>query len=144
MNFPWISDPQIVLARTIWGENRSGGYIGMQSVANVVINRAAHPRWWGKSPLTVCLDREQFSTWNALTDGEAPDANFLATIAVTDGDQDFRYALQIAQLALAKALPDITEGADSYYALTMTEAPPWTAKARHTLDLAGQSFWVTT
>ena len=32
---------KITLARTIWGEARGEGYSGMQSVANVIMNRYA-------------------------------------------------------------------------------------------------------
>jgi hypothetical protein len=42
-----------VLARTAWGENRGGGQVGLQSVINVIMNRAAHPGWWGTTPIGV-------------------------------------------------------------------------------------------
>lgn len=142
MAFPWINDPHQVMARTIWGENRGGGWIGMQSVANAIMNRAAHPRWWGKTPLTICLDREQFSTWNALTDGEPEDANYLATIAAGPATEGFDDALTLAAMALAGRLPDVTEGADSYYAAASDE-PAWAKEAVFTVEIAGQRFYRT-
>ena len=55
------------LARTIWAEARSGGAAAMTHVANVICNRAAFPRWWGRDIASVCLAPEQFSCWNPRT-----------------------------------------------------------------------------
>src|SRR5271168_1942669 len=52
-----------ILARTAWGEDRSGSVLGMQAVINAIMNRVAHPSWWGTSALSVCLMREQFDCW---------------------------------------------------------------------------------
>jgi len=141
--YPWLNDPQQVVARTVWGENRGGGYIGMQSVANVIMNRAKRGGWWGATPMAVCLHPWQFSTWNPMIVHQTPDSNYLATVSVTDENILFEYALQIAQLAIAGALPDLTEGADSYYALSLDAAPAWAKNAVHTMDIAGQSFYKT-
>ena len=51
------------LARTLWGEARNQGQCGMAAVAHVVLNRAAHPRWWGHDIISVCRAPEQFSCW---------------------------------------------------------------------------------
>jgi spore germination cell wall hydrolase CwlJ-like protein len=57
-------DTQGVLARTLWAEARSQGGEGMHAVANVILNRAAQPDWWGKDIRSVCLAPYQFSCWN--------------------------------------------------------------------------------
>jgi N-acetylmuramoyl-L-alanine amidase len=143
VTYPWLTDPQQVLARTIWGENRGGGWSGMQSVANVVMNRARRGGWWGATPLAVCLHPWQFSTWNALTAHQAQDANFLATVAAGPASPRFQDATTLAALALAGKLPDITGGADSYYAISLDTPPAWAATATHTADIAGQRFYRT-
>lgn len=140
--FPWITDPTTVLARTIYGEARSGGWRGMQSVANVIQNRAAHPRWWGHSILAVCLDPWQFSSWNHLTVNQPDDGNFETMVTATVADSTYTNALAIAGMAIAGKLLDITDSADSYYELG-TPAPAWTAKAVQLSDIADQRFYRT-
>ena len=52
-----------ILAQTIWGENRGGGYLGMQSVCNAIMNRVKIGGWWGSTVMGVCLKPYQFSCW---------------------------------------------------------------------------------
>lgn len=101
---------QDVMARTIWGEARNSGYSGMQSVANVIMNRArANKRMWGGSSVSaVCKYPAQFSCWNV------GDPNRAKLIAVTKDDKNFKTALEIAAKALSGNLPDITRGATFY------------------------------
>lgn len=143
---PELGPADQVLARTAWGENRSGGLCGMQSVINAVMNRATHPGWWGSSALTVCLMRNQFDCWGV------GDPNRARLLAVTPADPQFATALTLARQALsAGGLADLTEGADSYYAASMPSAPYWVAghpllgvpPARFTKEIAGQKFFIT-
>ncbi len=59
-----------VLARTLWGEARSEGHVGMEAVASVVLNRVKVARdhggkyWWGANIVQVCQKPYQFSCWN--------------------------------------------------------------------------------
>lgn len=99
-----------ILARTLWSEARGEGSQGMQAVANVIMNRAANPKWWGISPRSVCLHPWQFSCWNQN------DPNRAKMLAVTAADLQFAEALEIAAAAIAGTLPDITSRATSYYA----------------------------
>lgn len=140
--FPWLDDPTVVLARTLYGEARSGGWKGMQSVANVVCNRVRRGGWWGDTILTVCLKPWQFSSWNALLPGQVRDANFEVMVDATIADPSYANALAIAGMAVAGKLLDITDGADSYYELG-TPAPTWTAKAVQLSDIADQRFYRT-
>jgi hypothetical protein len=125
------------LARTLYGEARGGGTSAMAHVANVVCNRAANPRWWGRDIESVCRTAWQFSCWNPT------DPNRPKLLAVTAADPEFAAALDIAARAVAGTLPDETGGADSYFALTMKLLPAWTAGATHTLDDGWHSFWIT-
>lgn len=114
-----MSDPIDTLARTIWGEARSCGAAGMGHVANVILNRAEAPSWWGHDVISVCLKPFQFSCWNS------DDPNLPKLTAVTSLDPEFKLALSIAAHAVANTLPDATGGADSYYALSMKHPPLW-------------------
>jgi N-acetylmuramoyl-L-alanine amidase len=126
-----------VLARTAWGENRSGGTEGMQSVMNAILNRVAHPGWWGDSIISVCLKPWQFSSWNAH------DPNRAKLLSVMVDDPQFAEATTLAGRAVMEHLPDLTNGADSYYATSMETPPAWADKAVFTVEIAGQRFYRT-
>lgn len=135
---PNLKDDVVILALTCWGEARSGGIRGMQSVANVIINRADNPRWWGTTIRTVCLCNGQFDCWNE----NGPNYDKMVNLQLDNSD--YLMALGIAYLAKAGVLPDITFNSDSYYSLSMTNPPYWAAPpAVHTVDIGGQSFWRT-
>jgi len=109
---------QVILALTAWRENRGGGTAGMQSVMNVVLNRAAKH---GQSPYTVCTTHEQFTSINPPS---------TMTVAATetglwpsDTDPQWQTALQMAQRADAGTLPDVTGGATLYYAPAAIPGP---------------------
>ena len=111
-----------VLARTLWGEARGEGPIGMEAVACVVLNRAAVAQergsyWWGNNIIQVCQKPYQFSCWNRS------DPNFRKLQAVDESDLRFATALRIARRATAGALPDTVEGATHYHAKDI--APYW-------------------
>lgn len=97
---------QFLLALTVWRENRSGGLPGMQSVANVIVNRAAKR---STSAYTECTRAWQFSSITAKGDPEL-------TLWPSDGDPQWAQALDLAQQASTGALADITGGAIDYYA----------------------------
>ena len=130
-----IPDAEDTLARTLWGEARGCGAAGMRHVASVILNRAAHPRWWGHDVASVCLAPEQFSCWNV------GDPNRAKLLAVTSADPWFSIAQGIAGAALSGGNPDETHGADSYYALSMETPPAWTKSAVHTYSDGWHSFW---
>ena len=49
-------------------------------------------------------------------------------------------ALQLAGRAVAGYLPDITDGADSYFSVSI-DAPEWTAKAIKIMEIDWQRFY---
>lgn len=108
-----------VLARTIYGEARGEGMQGMQAVANVVMNRAKNPGWWGNDVISVCKKPYQFSCWNLN------DPNYYKINTVTkESDPVFEDALYIAQKAVSGQLTDLTDGATHYHAANI-EIPNW-------------------
>ena len=105
-----------VLARTIWGEARAEGHIGMEAVAAVVLNRVkvadAHDGkyWWGHNIIGVCQKPYQFSCWNRS------DPNFQKLQTVDESNLYFVTSLRIARRAVYSRLTDPTGGATHYHA----------------------------
>jgi spore germination cell wall hydrolase CwlJ-like protein len=111
------------LARTLWGESRGEGDLGIHAVANVVMNRVDAKKWWGLTPYEVCRKPWQFSCWNEN------DPNRAKLLAVTDADPIYAKCLQIAQKAVNHALPDITDKATHYFDKRMPSVPKWAEDA---------------
>lgn len=117
-----MSSDKDTLARTLYGEARGEGDIGMQAVANVVCNRVAlahkHPHFGDGSIASACTAKYQFSCWNE----NDPNSEKLKT--VTDEDPSFAAALDIAADAVDGYLQDITGGA-TYYYVKNSPMPTW-------------------
>ena len=99
-------EDQAILALTVWRECRGGGQTGMQSVANVILNRVARHN---TDAYSECVKRLQFSSITAKGDPELilwPDEN----------DPQWKIAESIAAQAASSVLEDITNGSDLYYA----------------------------
>jgi len=94
-----------VLARTIWGEARGEGSVGMQAVACVILNRVRRGGWWGDSIVSVSQKPYQFSCWNK------DDPNYRRVLSVDDQDMHFVTGKRIATRAVLDVLDDPTKGA---------------------------------
>jgi hypothetical protein len=129
-----MTDAVDTLARTIWGEARGDGVVGMTAVAAVVLNRAAHPRWWGHDIASCCLAPWQFSCWNS------DDPNLPKMRAATAASEMFPEALAIAADAVAGKISDPTGGADSYFAIG-TPVPSWASMAKFTRRILHHAFY---
>lgn len=127
---------QDTLARTIWAEARNQGKAGMEAVASVILNRAAHPRWWGGPDVrSVCLHPWQFSCWLPEPQGQ------LSLIRrVTIADPTFVLARTIAHAALTGALVDATHGADTYANLSVCD-PAWAEGAHPCAVIGAHTFF---
>jgi len=116
-----------VLARTLYGEARGEGEVGMRAVGHVVLNRVAARRWWGSDVKSVCLQPWQFSCWNVN------DPNLRHLRHAGDAEASFRLAFDIASRLLAseqadaagRARADDTQGATHYYANSLRAPPVW-------------------
>lgn len=128
--------PLSVVARTIWGEARGDGVPGMHAVGNVISNRVHNPRWWGTDWIGVCTKPWQFSCWNET------DPNRPKLMAVTAADPEYAEAIDIARRVIAGELPDITDNADSYYAVG-SPTPYWSSSATFTVQIGRQRFYRT-
>lgn len=103
------------LAKTIWGEARGEGDLGMRAVAHVILNRLAvarhMPGFWGwpDSITGICLQPWQFSVWNE----NDPNRKKLDTI--TADNPFYRKAYNVAMDAMDGHLgKDPTAGATHY------------------------------
>jgi len=125
---PATAGDQLVLARTLWGEARGEGAVGMEAVARVIINRLRE-HYRGCSTVTeVCLDPAQFSCWNE----DDPNRAQMLRLDTTSTDDDFQGALGVAAAALTwdsldGKVADRTLGAKHYVATTLPTAlrPSW-------------------
>lgn len=127
-----------VLARTLWGEARGEGSIGMQAVACVVLNRVAVSRrfggyWWGNDIVQVCHKPFQFSCWNK------EDPNYRKLLALTEEDIHFATAMRIARRAILGFVSDPTYGATHYHARGIM--PKWAVNQRPTTVLGRHIFY---
>lgn len=127
-----------VLARTLWGEARGDGDLGMGAVANVVLNRVriAQDRgkyWWGSNIVQVCQKPYQFSCWNRS------DANFQNLQYVDTRDLHYATALRIARRGLAGVLEDSTHGATHYHAAEIS--PYWAKNVKPCAVIGGHIFY---
>lgn len=138
-----------VMARTIWGEARGEGQIGMIAVAHVILNRVRARRWYGRgvkgvddhSVAAVCLKPWQFSCWNAA------DPNREKLLALTPDDPDFRRCLfaALGVMINAQGFADPTEGSDHYHAdhLTPGQLPDWAKGERPVVSIGRHKFYNT-
>jgi cell wall hydrolase len=132
------SDPATILACTVWMEARGDGWEGMEAVANVVLNRARNPRWWGHDIASVCLMPEQFSSWN-----EGSTQIPLVISAMEEDSLSYKGAVLAVELVMSGKLVDHTQNADSYYAISEKEEPTWATPETFTVQIGSQKFYRT-
>ena len=112
-----------ILARTIYGEARGeyakNGIGSLIAIANVVMNRVQQQKWYGKTIQEVCLKPWQFSCWNKM------DPNFLILQKKNIDDPVYEKCLEVANKVSTHVWPDITQGCDHYYSITLPFPPVW-------------------
>lgn len=113
-------DAVSVVARTLWGEARGEGRVGMAAVANVIANRVSLGWRGAADAIDVCLARKQFSCWN---DGDPNLARMERVMRAPDAA--YLDACDIARRMLAGDLPDRTDGATHYFVSTLRPRPRW-------------------
>ena len=126
---------EALMALTAWRENRSGGRTGMQSVINVICNRATERH---SSPYEECIRPLQFSSITAPRDPQL-------ALWPLPGDSAWQTAQALATSAAQGILGDITQGATSYYAPAAMKppgsVPDWANEMTKTVEIAGQIFF---
>lgn len=122
-----------VLALTVWREARGESQAAREAVAGVVMERAAHPGWWGRTPYGICTRPLQFSAMTAPSDpqlGRWP----------REDDPAWRECLGTASDALAGRLQHPFPGADSYHD-TSIPPPHWATPGRFCGQLGRLRFY---
>ena len=128
-----------VLARTMWGEARGQGDLGLQAVAHVVLNRVEHARaqkgfWWGNNIIQVCQKPYQFSCWNRS------DPNYQKLLNVDERNLHFATCLRLARRAVIDRLgEDITKGATHYHADYVS--PYWIKGEKPLITIGAHLFY---
>jgi hypothetical protein len=123
-------------ALTAWRENRGGGRTGMQSVINVLQNRA---KARNTSLYAEAVRPMQFTSISPPPNMTAAQSE--AAKWPLEGDPDYAVAEQMVIQALAGELPDITGGATNYYSMSMPTPPVWAASMTETVTIEGQIFF---
>ncbi len=127
-----------VFARTLWGEARGEGHIGMVAVACVVLNRVERAEitgkyWWGSNIVQICQKPYQFSCWNRS------DPNFQKLQNVDESDLHFATALRVARRAIMGALRDVTNDATHYHAQGIK--PFWAVDQKPSARIGNHIFY---
>ena len=149
-----MTDAEIKLLATVaWKENRRGQIPGMTSIINVVQNRVGH-RNYPSTLEGVIMQPKQFTSMSVASDPE-----YKVDPAQSKGVDlaAWKTAQDLAALAAAGTLEDITHGSTLYYepksivthatiTLPNGETIPfphtWNpAKARYQATIAGQVFF---
>ena len=120
-----------LLALCIWREARGEPMEGKVAVACVIANRAARPRWWGKSIEDVILKPKQFSSFNA------DDANSVAF--PRPEDKSWLACVEAAVKVLRGETADVTGGADHYK--TIASKPAWAADKLPVVVIGNHEFF---
>lgn len=146
---PLPTDDTEVLALTIWAEARGEDSLGRMGVACVILNRVKHAQdhagvhkgakfWWGNSIAECCLKPWQFSCWN---ENDPNRQKMLDGTAKTS--RAYSECLEIAKLAVAGELEDVTNGADSYLNPDVAKPQPWSIPENLTWEHGHHRFYRT-
>ena len=124
-----------------WRECRGGGTAGMQSVINVLQNRAR------KNNTSLYIEATKYEQFTSI----APPAGMTAQYSEADlwpeptnsvDWLDYGIAEFMVNKAIQGTLNDLTEGATMYYAASMKEPPKWDfTKLQATVEIANQKFF---
>jgi len=127
-----------LLARAIYGEARGEGEPGMLAVAHVILNRAAHPGWWGRTPTEVILKPWQFSCFNQ----NDPNLPLILDLDFDAPEPQFVPCIEVAEAVLAGSTSDPTLGATAYYAPGPKQrTPAWATPANFAVKIGHQLFY---
>lgn len=136
-----MTQDQYILARTIYGEARGeyskpeGGLAALIAIGNVVINRLNQKTWYGHSIREVCHKPRQFSCWNPS------DPNYQIITQDVIPDPLYQICYWVAANVLSGTWPDLTQGCDHYYAITIPQAPKWAQGIKPKVKIANHIFF---
>lgn len=117
---------QDALTLTIWGEARGEPIEGKIGVASVMRNRLLTKYRGATNYVDVCAARAQFSAWTDEAAAMQSEAELLTGDPTLKNHPDpvLRLCWEIARATIAGLIPDNTNGANHYYAMSI-QAPVW-------------------
>lgn len=107
----------VLLALLVYREARGESHEAKIAVAHTVLNRVAHPTWWGNDVVSVITKKWQYSS---LTDPKDPQL----TVWPKASDHIFEECLTVASLVLSGIYNAPLKGIDSYHDSSIP-APKW-------------------
>lgn len=148
-----LSDVE-ALALTMYGEARGDAVQGWSSVEEriavgcVVRNRTRTPKRWGDTLKATCLQRVQFSCWNASDPNRARLIAFGYRLVTGQPVQDalVEETLYLAAGIADGVLRDQTIGADHYLTTALfrsAKRPAWVSGLRFTREIGSHVFFTS-
>ena len=123
----------IFLALTVWREARGEPYVAKLAVAYSILERVAHPKWWGSDVMSVVSKRLQYSSMT-----HAGDPNLIVWPQASDPSWSDSVISAIA--ATIKGAPNPVTGADSYFD-TSIEPPAWAKPEQFVAQIGRLRFY---
>ncbi len=109
----------LTLARTLYGEARGESRIGIEAVANVIMNRV-RTKLRGTTVSEVCLARQQFSCWNLNDPNRAKIRNLQR-----NDNAESRLCFEIAEAAVRPGFPTHVTANTRHYFANYIRPPNW-------------------
>ncbi len=123
-----LDDDTLFLAATLWGEARHDDSIGMQVVANTVLNRKKYYEQQSNGKTLSIKDivshTDQYASWKDKNWDSSDIINNMVQYQGPDKEK-WESCVRIAKLALKGRLADITGGATNYYSKDAENIPDW-------------------
>ena len=120
------------MALTLWREASNQTRDAQTGVAQSIMNRVAHPGWWGHDIMSVVFDPHQYSSMSQLGD-----PNLIRWPA--SNDLIWLQCLQVAASVISGTTTDLVNGADSYYDCSI-DAPDWATPNNFTVRIGNFNF----
>ncbi|HAY21625.1 MAG TPA: hypothetical protein DCY27_05570 [Desulfobacterales bacterium] len=136
-DFAEHSDLQL-LAMALFGEARGVPKPTRQGIGHVMINRALHPGWWGRSLKEVILKPWQFSCFNQNDPNYRKLRSPLQYETAEVWDNCCRDAIEVMARVNQPNLSDPVRGANHYYD-TSIPSPNWADESKFVLALPARS-----
>lgn len=124
---------RFMLALCIWREARSEPREGKVAVGYTVMNRAAHPGWWGNDVYSVITKPMQYSSITAPGDAQL---HLFPKLS----DAVWLECLQIASDIIDGTAPNPVPGADSYFA-DYIPPPRWATSDKFVRQIGHHVFY---
>lgn len=122
----------ILAALCVWREARGETKEAKLGVAYTLVNRAAKPRWWGKSIHEVVLKPMQYSSFNH------DDKN---AVKWPSDDSTWKDCTDAVLEAMSGAVPDPTHGATHYHDNSIA-TPGWATTMEPKGQIGALSFYL--